>query len=260
LLRALINTRAELIGINSQILSPSGGNIGIGFAVPSNMAHAVMTQLVKGGKVRRGRLGISIQPVTSDIATNLGLKEVRGVLVNAVTPGSPADRAGLKTGDVIVALNGQSTNNPNELRNRIASAAPGTQVTLRVFRDGTEREVKTTLSELTPEVADRPNGAVPDSSTSGRLGMSVQPLTPDDAAQLGLPRSMQGVVVREVDDAGPAANAGIEAGDVILQANRLPVRSPDDLRVAAAKSGSQPMLLLVYRSGQSIFVTVRPRT
>src|SRR6266853_50830 len=125
---ALVNTAGELIGINSQILSPSGGNIGLGFAIPSNMAKTVLAQLEKGGKVRRGQLGVSIQPVTSDIAANLGMKDVRGVLVSAVTPGSPAERAGIKTGDLILALNGQPTNSSNELRNRIAGTSPGTEV------------------------------------------------------------------------------------------------------------------------------------
>src|SRR5215831_20550131 len=127
---ALVNTRGELIGINSQIITPNGGNIGIGFAIPSNMAHSVMDQLVGKGKVQRGMLGIGIQPVTSDLASSLGLKDVRGVLVNSVTPGGPGEKAGLKTGDVIVRLNGKDVNDPNTLRNEIAAAAPGADVTL----------------------------------------------------------------------------------------------------------------------------------
>jgi len=156
---ALINTRAELIGINSQILSPTGGNIGIGFAVPSNMAKAVMLQLVKGGKVRRGLLGVSIQPMTPEAATNLKMKDVRGVLIAGVTAGGPAAHAGIQTGDVIVALNGQPVNNANELRNRVASAAPGSQVTVRVVHDGAERDVNVTVAELPSQgVEDREPG------------------------------------------------------------------------------------------------------
>lgn len=254
---ALINTRAELIGINSQILTPTGGNIGIGFAIPANMAKVVMAQLEKGGKVRRGMLGVSIQPVTSDIAASMKLKEVRGALVGGVTPGSPADRAGLKTGDVIIALNGQPINDPNDLRNRIASTPPGTQVTLRVIREGAERDVTVTLGETTPEsAAAQQRGS---SGGGGQLGLDVQPLTPDEAAQLGLPRNSRGVLVRNVDPSGPAADAGLTAGDVIVEVNRQPVRSPEDLRAAAQKSGSQPVLLLVNRGGRTMFLTVKPR-
>src|SRR5262249_13087357 len=192
---ALVNTRAELIGINSQILSPNGGNIGIGFAIPSNMAKTVMAQLEKGGRVRRGQLGVTIQPVTSDIAASLGMKEARGVLVSGVAPGSPAERAGIKTGDVIVAMAGQPVNNANELRNRIAGAEPGTEVTLTLARDGKEQQVKTKLGELTPEAARNKAGTPDQSPGGGRIGLSVQPLTADDAAQLGLPRNTKGVLV-----------------------------------------------------------------
>jgi serine protease Do len=254
---ALVNTRAELIGINSQILTPNGGNIGIGFAIPSNMAKTVMAQLEKGGKVRRGQLGVTIQPVTSDMAAALGLKEARGVLVSGVAPGSPAERAGIKTGDVILALNGQPVNDGNELRNRVAGNPPGTEVTLTIFRDGKEQQVKATLGELTPEAA-RNKQSGPDRGGGGQLGISVQPLTPEDAARLGLPQNTKGVLVQAIDPAGPAADAGIQPGDVIVEANRQSVRTPDELRSALRKSGSNPALLLINRGGQTIYVTVRP--
>jgi len=256
----LVNTAGELIGINSQILSPSGGNIGIGFAIPSNMAKTVMSQLENGGKVRRGKLGVSIQPITSDLAASLGLKDLRGVLISGVSSGSPADHAGMKTGDIVTAIDGQPTNDPNELRNRIASSAPGTQVTLTVQRDGKELQVKPTLAELTPEEAKtKQTGSDQGGGEGGPLGLSVQPLTSDDAGQLGLPRGTRGLVVESVDPAGPAAETGIQAGDVIVEANRQPVASADDLRGALRKSGSRPALLLINRGGQTHFVTVRPR-
>ena len=147
---ALVNTRGELIGINSQIISPSGGNIGIGFAIPSNMALNVTEQLKKSGKVRRGRLGVGIQEITSDLATSLGLHDVRGVLVNSVESGSPAERAGMKTGDVITAVNGKRVDNANGLRNQIAGTAPGTDVALTVLREGREQQIQAHLGELTP--------------------------------------------------------------------------------------------------------------
>ncbi len=146
---ALINTAGELVGINSQILSPSGGNIGIGFAIPSNMAKNVMEQLIKNGVVRRGQLGVSVQPVTTDVARSLNLPEARGVIVGEVQPESAASRAGLKIGDIITALNGEPVNESNELRNRVANTQPGTEITLTVWRDGGEQQIRATLGELT---------------------------------------------------------------------------------------------------------------
>src|SRR5262249_25302284 len=145
---ALIDTQGELIGINSQILSPSGGSIGIGFAIPSNMARNVMDQLIKNGKVRRGMLGVVVQPVTSDLAATLGLADVRGALVSQVNPGAAAERAGIRRGDVITAVNGAPVNDGNSLRNQIARMQPGSEVTLSITRDGRERQVKAALAEL----------------------------------------------------------------------------------------------------------------
>jgi Do/DeqQ family serine protease len=144
---ALINAQGELIGISSQILSPSGGNIGIGFAIPSNMARNVMDQLVKTGKVRRGQIGVTIQPMTPELATKFGLAEVRGVVVNAVTPNGPAARAGLRQGDVILAFNGAPVEDGNTLRNHVASTPPGTQARLTILRDRREQEIQVTLGE-----------------------------------------------------------------------------------------------------------------
>jgi S1-C subfamily serine protease len=147
---ALINTRGELVGINSQILSPSGGNIGIGFAIPSNMARNVSEQLIKAGKVRRGQLGIAIEPVTPELASKLGMQEVRGVMVGAVSPNNPAARAGIREGDVILAFNGTPVTDGNTLRNQVASTAPGTAVKVTVMRDGREQEIEVTLGEYQP--------------------------------------------------------------------------------------------------------------
>lgn len=145
---ALINTTGELIGINSQILSPTGGNIGIGFAVPSNMAKNVMDQLIKTGTVRRGQLGITVQPVTSDIARSMNMPSASGVIVADVQAGGAAATAGLKQGDVITAFNGEPVNLSNDLRNRVANTAPGTSVTLTVIRSGGEQQIQVTLGEL----------------------------------------------------------------------------------------------------------------
>jgi Do/DeqQ family serine protease len=154
---ALVSTNNELIGINSQMLSPSGGSIGLGFAVPSNMARTVMEQLIKTGRVRRGQLGITVLKIPSDEASKLGVTEGAGVVVYQVQPGSAADRAGLRRGDIITALNGTAVNDPNTFRNIIAGSAPGTEVTLTVKRDGREQQVRATLGEFAPQ-PEQPRG------------------------------------------------------------------------------------------------------
>jgi serine protease Do len=260
---ALVNTNGELIGINSQILSQSGGSIGIGFAIPSNMARSVMDQLIKTGKVRRGQLGIIVQKVTSDIASSLGFKEARGVIVSQVQAGSAAERAGIKQGDVITAFNGAPVTDANSFRNQVASTPPGTQVTLTLQRDGREQQLSATLGEFSAEKGSGDNQGDGQGSTNqgdtGKLGVGVEPLTPELASQLGLRSGTQGLVVDEVDPAGPAADAGIQRGDVIEQVNQQPVRSAADLRAALQRSGTRPALLLVNRRGTTIFVTVTPR-
>lgn len=148
---ALVSTNSELIGINSQILSPSGGSIGIGFAIPSNMARTVTDTLVKTGKVRRGQLGITVVKAGSEPARALGVKETKGIVVAQVQPGSAADRAGLKAGDVITAFNGAEVTDSNVFRNQVASTGPGTEVTLTVLRDGRQQQIRATLGEFTPQ-------------------------------------------------------------------------------------------------------------
>ncbi|HLH42613.1 MAG TPA: DegQ family serine endoprotease [Bryobacteraceae bacterium] len=253
---ALVNARGELIGINSQILSPSGGNIGIGFAIPSNMARNVMSQLQNGGKVRRSKLGVGIQEITSDLAKGLGLEAVRGVLVNSVDPDGPAERAGVRPGDVITAVNGVRVDDANSLRNHIAGTAPGSEITLTILRDMQEQQLRAKLVELPAdkETASR-NGS---GGRREQLGITVEPLTPDVAGQLGLRRNTQGVVVTDVDPSGPAAEAGIQQNDVILEVNHQPVKSAAELRAALQRSGSRPALLLVNRDGRSLFIAVQP--
>ena len=252
---ALVDTRGQLIGINSQILSPNGGNIGIGFAIPSNMARSVLNQLVGKGKVQRGMIGVSIQPVTSDLAQSMGMPAARGILVNSANPGGPAEKAGLKAGDVILQLNGKDVSDTNEFRNQIAATAPGTEVTLSIWRNGAQQQVRVRLGELTPEAAAAREPGAP-GGAGGRLGITVEPLTADLAARLGLRRGTQGMVVTEVDPAGPAGRAGIQPGDVIQEVNRQPVRSVEEVRTALQRSGDRPPLLLINRDGQTVFVSV----
>ncbi len=253
---ALVDSSGELIGINSEIVSESGGNIGIGFAIPSNMAKNVMDQLITKGKVTRGQLGVTVQYINSDLAASLGMKEVRGVLVNGVTSGGPADHAGLKSGDVILDMNGTQINDVNALRNQVAAAQPGTTVTLTILRNGHQQQMPVKLGEFKPQTGAASNGPAEQQSPAGKLGLSLQPMTSGLASQLGLPPTTTGLAVAGVDPNGPAASAGIQAGDVIEQVNRQPVRSVDELRSALQKSGNRPALLLVNRKGQTIFVPV----
>lgn len=255
---ALVDSAGELIGINSQIVSTSGGNIGIGFAIPSNMAKTVMNQLVKGGKVTRGHLGVTVQYINSQLAASLGMKEVEGVLVNHVDPGGPADRGGLKEGDVILSLNDAETNDVNALRNKVAESAPGTDAALTILRNGKQEQVHVKLGQFQPGT-NKAEGGNNGGGPSERLGISVEPLTPALANQVGVPAGTHGLLVENVAPEGAAADAGIQAGDVIEQINQQPVKSASDVGPALRKSGSRPRLLLIDRKGQTIFVAVPVR-
>jgi serine protease Do len=257
---ALANMKGELIGINSQIVSNSDGNIGIGFAIPSNMARRVMDDLRTKGKVTRAQLGVSVQNVSADMAASLGLKQPGGVIISGVTPGGAAERAGLKRGDVIQSLNGQPVRDVNTLRNRVAETAPDATANLVILRDGAEKQVSARLDELNARSArnsesDRQSDEPADKTA---LGVSVAPLTPEIASRLGVPASTKGLVVQDVDPDGRATDAGIRSGDVIQEVNRREVTSVADLRAALRQTVDRPALLLINRQGASIFVTVRP--
>jgi len=255
---ALVNTAGQLVGINSQIMSPSGGNIGIGFAVPSNMAKNVMDQLVQHGRVHRGLLGVTVQGVTNDLAAGLGFAKAEGALVSGVTPGSAADKAGLKRGDVILSCQGRAVVDTNSFRNEIAATKPGTTITLNVLRDGTARDVKATLGESSPaKEADREDEG--EGRGSARFGMTVEPITPELARQLDLDRDTRGVVITDVDPSGAAASAGLRGGDVILQVNGRSVRSADEVRDALNAARDKPAILLIQRGEQTSFVPLRGR-
>jgi Do/DeqQ family serine protease len=264
---ALVNLNGELIGINSQILSggAGGGNIGIAFSIPSNMARSVMDQLLKDGKVRRGMLGVNIQNITDEIAESLELKQRSGVLVSNVRQGSAADKAGVKRNDVITAINGEKIEDSNVLRNKIAGTLPGTEVKLTVMRDGKEVDLAVTLDEFDVASGNKPgqgeNGGEDGpgaQNQSGKLGLSLEPLTEQTARRLGLGADVDGLVVTNVEQGGPAAEAGISQGDVILEINRKQVASVDDVRTALDNAGARPVLLLLSRRGQTVYLTVRP--
>ena len=249
---ALITTTGELVGINSQIVSPSGGSIGIGFAIPTNMAQNVMRQLVDSGRVRRGLLGVTAQAITSDLARSLSLSRVGGAIVSEVTEDGPADRAGIETGDVILRVDGVDIEDSNDLRNRISARAPGTEITVDLLRDGREESVRATLAEVSAEVV---AAASPDTA-HGELGMSLERLTPELANQLRLSGDLGGVVVTGVEPAGPAGRAGLARGDVIREVNGRAVTTPAEVREAVAARSDRPALLRVERDGQPLFLAL----
>ena len=253
---ALVDDEGRLVGINTAILSGnSGGNQGIGFAVPINMARHVMNQLVEHGKVQRAYLGILPQDVTPAIAKAFNVTDTTGALVGDVTPEGPASRSDLKKGDIILSLNGQQIANANQLRLRIGELAPDASVKLKVLRDGKTHEVTVKLSEF-PAREERAS-ANTQSSDSALEGVDVENVTPEVARELKLPAATKGVVVKEVSPASRAAEAGLRPGDVIQEANRKPVRSVSDFQGAvSAKAKDDSVLLLVNRAGTTLFLTV----
>ncbi len=252
---ALVTAQGELIGINSQILSPSGGNIGIGFSIPASMARHVVGEIVDHGEVRRSRMGVTIQPVTADIARSLNLPSVKGALVNGVEPGSPADRAGLETGDVITKFNGQAVESGNDLRNLVASTAPGSKATVTIVRQGRTQDVAVQLANARRD-ADGPRARSGEPGTDDELGLAVEPLTPQLANRLQVPRDTDGVVVTGIDPDGRAADAGLREGDVIRQVDGKAIRSAAELRSALGGRSDRPALVLVQRGENSFFATV----
>jgi serine protease Do len=255
---ALVNTTGQLIGINSQILSPSGGNIGIGFAVPSNMAKNVMDQLVAHGRVHRGLLGVTVQNLTGDLAAGLGLAKAEGVVVSGVTAGGAADKAGIKRGDVIVSYQGRAVVDNNVLRNEVAATKPGSTVALSILRDGKSAEVKATLGEAAPaQEVDR--GEEGEGRASAKFGLTVAPITPELARQLQLDRDAKGVVITNVDPSGAAASAGLREGDVIQQINGKSVDDAEDVRSVLNAATNKPAVLLIQRGNTTTFVPLRAR-
>jgi Do/DeqQ family serine protease len=264
---ALINTRGELVGINTAILAgDGGGNQGIGFAIPVNLARNIMDQILKRGHVTRGFIGIVPQEVTPDIARGFGNPSLKGVAIAQVEPNTPAAKAGLQAGDVITAINGQSVTEVNQFRLQIASMAPGTSVALKINRNGREENVNVTLAELKAENGgpggegqegqDQPEGS--DHGERAALqGVSVEPVTPNIRRTLQLPSTVQGLVVTDIDESSPAAEAGLRQGDVIEQVERKPVNTVQDFNAAIqASKSADSTLLLVRRGPGSRFIAI----
>ena len=246
----LFNMAGEVIGINSQIYSRTGGYMGLSFAVPIEVAMKVKNDLQKYGKVSRGRLGVTIQSVTQELADSFGLKKPQGALVAAVEPKSPAEKAGIKTGDIILGVEGKDIENSIELPRVIGESRPGTQVKLKIWRRGETKELSAALGEMPAEkVARADTGG--SKMKPGKLGVAVRPLTDEERSQIA---SDGGLLVEQAE--GPAARAGVQAGDVILAFNNQPVKSVDQLKRLVDRSKGA-VALLIQREGNKIYVPVR---
>jgi len=253
----LVNMRGEVIGINTAIVR---GGAGIGFAIPSNMARRVATELRTTGKVTRGYLGVSLQPLTSDLAASFGVKDTKGALVSEVSPDSPAARAGLKSGDVVLEYNGKKMEDPSALARAVAVSKPGETGRVTIVRDRQQRTLDVTLGEMPAErVAAGPGGSSSGPTTASELGMAVQPVTPEIARELDL-KEPTGVVVSRVDPSGAAGQAGLERGDVIIEVDRKPVKSLEDFERSTAAAKGKAMLFRVQRNGGSVYIAMAPPT
>jgi serine protease Do len=246
----LFNLKGEVVGINSQIYSRTGGYQGVSFAIPIDVAMDVKNQLVTTGHVQRGRIGVTIQEVNQPLADSFRLSRPRGALVSQVESGGPAEDAGLKPGDVILAVNGHDIERSSELPPLVAAIKPGQQATLTIWRDKSEKTVRIKIAELEDEPTVASNDS-PTNADTGKLGLAVRPLTGNEQKQL---HTAGRLVVEDSD--GPAAIAGVERGDVILAVNGAPVGSVGEFRKAVDSSGTT-VALLIQRDNAQIFVPVR---
>ncbi len=238
---ALVNLRGELIGINTAILGPNGGNVGIGFAVPTTMVKAVMAQLIEYGEVRRGQIGIIIGDLTPELAQSLGVDETQGAVVSRVQPGSPAEEAGLKTGDVVTQFNGTDLQGSNDLRNRVGLLTIGTTVKLTVVRDGKVRNINVTIGKPAQQTVER----MQDRPSLAGANFSN---TESDAP-------VKGVVVSGVERGSPAYQVGLRTGDVIVSVNRQDISNVEEF--TEAMSGDKQAALFINRNGEDILIVVR---
>ncbi len=241
----LFNMRGEVIGINSAIYSRTGGYMGVAFALPIDVAKSVEEQLLKTGKVERGRIGVGIQEVSASLARSFGLDRPRGALVSTVESGGPADKAGVKPGDVILSFNSKPVDTSNQLPPIVAATKPGTKAEMDVWRGGKKQTLGVVVGELQNEQVAK---AKPSSTEHGKLGLAVRPLTAEERKELG---GQQGLLVEDVS--GPAARAGIRPGDVITSVNGTPVKSVQELQRLVSKS-KDSVALLVRRGDQTVFV------
>src|SRR5215471_8930919 len=258
---ALVNIRGELVGINTAIFSQSGGNMGIGFAVPSNLARSIMEQLVKGGKVVRGWLGVAIQELTPELAAQFGLTDTKGVLVSDVMDDSPAKKAGFERADVITEYDGRAMDSPTHLRNAVAQTPIGRKVPIKLIRDKKPKTIDVTIVEQ-PKSFGQP-GAEDNGESTAPTGVlsdiDVRELNEELASRYGIKTTERGVVVVRVRGGSTAEDMGVREGDIVLEVNRKPVTSLKSYeRAVSGLAKDQAVLLLLKRKGQTIYLTLRP--
>ncbi len=257
----LVNLRGEVVGINTAITSRTGGNLGVGFAVPSSIFKGVLADLLDDGRMNRGWLGVSIQELTPELAQSFGAESTQGALVAGVVSGSPAERAGLEPGDIIRSVGGRAVASPQTLMNTIAAEAPGATVELALERDGAHRNVEVVLEQRPGAPGPSSDGGAAPPEATSSLGMRLEPLTPDLARQLGT-KAAAGMVVVEVTPGGNAAEAGLEQGDVILEVSGKAAATPAEfeaaVRAAHAGGPGKPIRLHVQRGDALRFMVLKP--
>jgi serine protease Do len=263
---ALVDAAGRLLGINTAIFSRSGGNQGIGFAIPANLARDVMQSLREKGRVVRGYIGATVQTLTPELAEAMKLKgQLTGALVGEVTPKSPAEKAGTKTGDVITSVNGKKVSDSRELRLMIGSMAPGTKVQLEVNREGQSKTFNVELAEMPAGAAEEsPEASSEESAQPEKAtvfgGVAVADITDDIRNALNLSQEVKGAVIAEIDAESPAAKAGLREGDVIQEVNKQPVKNAKDLVAISKKlKPNEKILIRVWSQGRSGFVALEPK-
>mgnify|MGYP005840251707 CR=1 FL=1 len=251
----LFSLNGEIIGINTAILSRSGGNQGIGFSIPSNIVKNIVEQIKEHGRPIRGWLGVRIQKVTKDMASALGLDESKGALVAEVEPDSPADKAGLKVGDVIMSYDGENINEINDLPKLVAQTSVGAKAKMTVLRDGNMAQLTAKIAELEEE--DMPSMAGKEEADTGSLGLRLTNLTDSARQRFGIDKSTEGALVQDVERGSTAARSGIRPGDVVVRIGKTVVDSASEAQKAIAGEKGGTVLLLVNRQGSNMFVPVR---
>jgi len=262
----MFNLRGEVIGINTAIFSPTGGSVGIGFAIPSALAEPVINQIVEFGRTRRGWIGVRIQTVTDEIAESLGLDKTTGALVASITPDGPAEKAGLKPGDILLEFNGKTINEMREVPRIVAETKIDSEAPLVVWRDNKKVKTKISVAELEKAEEEGLLGSVASSSTISKgievdkLGLTVNKLDETLRENYGIPRSVSGIIISDIDPSSEAARKGLDEGDVIVEINQQPVKNPEnanDIIRRAAKNNRSSVLLLVNRDGDVQFVALK---
>jgi len=257
----LVDGDGKVVGINTAIYSPNGGSVGVGFAIPSDQARAIVAKLIKSGSIEHGFIGVQIQPVTADVANAIGLDKPEGALVAGVNGDTPAAKAGIKTGDVITALGGKAVTSPRDLSRMVADLAPGDREEVTVWRRGQTKDLRLTIGENGQDQQDSAQAGKegPAAHKVPTIGIGLADITNDVRQALNLPETETGAVIESVSPDKPAADAGLQPGDIIVAVNQQPVKSADEAKAAVAdagKAGRKAVLLLIQRGEDKTFVTV----